>query len=112
MNLGVKYDEKESMAMPKSTSGDKTSYPTLYVSGIKKEGDLPDGEFTFTGKGKLVSKTETNRNGKETYSFEIEVHDLTPTSKAVKSKEKDSGEALDEALTKIETDKSGDMEDE
>lgn len=110
MNLGSKREVYSEPATP-SKNKDEVYYPTLYVSGINKEGDLPDGEFTFTGKAKLVSKTETNRNGKETYSFEIEVMDITPTSKGLKSKGKDSGEALDDAFKEIESEKE-EMDDE
>lgn len=107
MNLGSKREKNPSLVETKS----EVYYPTLFVSGINKEGDLPDGEFTFTGKAKLVSKTETKRNGKETYSFEIEVMELTPTSKGLKSKVKDAGEALDDAFKVIESEKE-EMDDE
>jgi len=39
------------------------------------------------------------------------VMDLTPTSKGLKSKGKDSGEALDDAFKEIESEKE-DMDDE
>lgn len=110
MNLGSKREVYPEAPVSDSKKSE-VYYPTLYVSGINKEGDLPDGEFTFTGKAKLVSKTETNRNGKETYSFEIEVMELTPTSKGLKSKGKDAGEALDDAFKEIESEKE-EMDDE
>jgi len=107
INLGSKRGES-----PMTVSESKGPYyPTLYVSGIDGGADIPDGEFTFTGKAKRISKTETERNGKETCSFELEVMELTPTSNGVKSKGKDSGEALDDALNEIESAKEDSTED-
>ena len=107
INLGSKPSE---VSKPMSTSKGPY-YPTLYVSGIDGNAEIPDGEFTFTGKARRISKTETERNGKETCSFELEVMELTPTSKGSKSKAKDAGDSLDEAFTEIESAKE-DMTEE
>jgi hypothetical protein len=85
---------------PKTDSkAPKVYYPSLYVSGIDALDGLPDGEFTFTGKGKVVSKTESTRDGKKTCSCDIEIHAIKPDGKA---KEPTAAEGLDAALSDAE----------
>jgi len=83
----------------------KVSYPTLYLGDVPELGDLPEGVFTFTATGRVVSYTETNREGKKKCSCEIEVHSIEPKSK-VKSK------GLAEALDDIEEGKGAEDDDE
>ena len=102
MDLGVKHEPVKAMIAKEDTK--KKSYPTLYVNGIE-ENELPEGEFSFTGKGKVVSSTESTRNGKKVCSFELEVMEIEPDQKAkkkAKSEKKDGADGLDGALGEIE----------
>lgn len=78
-------------------------YPTLHVGNIEGVADLPSGEFDFTGRGKVVHKSVSERNGKKSYSCEIEVHHMTPTK--ADGSEDEGG--LDKALEDIESQKTG-----
>ncbi len=106
IDLGSKPSEMKT-EMP---SKDSTYYPSLRIDNVEGLDDLPEGEFTFTGKGKLVSYTESMRNGKSTCSCEIEVHSIKPSTKKAKPV-KDGGERLDESLDKIAKHKMDDTED-
>lgn len=112
MNLGVKHTPTKVLMAKEDTS--KKSYPTLYVSGIE-ENELPEGEFSFTGKGKVVSSTESTRNGKKVCSFELEVMEIEPDQKAkkkAKAEKKDGSDGLAGALDEIEKKKSAPESDE
>ncbi len=103
IDLGKKYGEE--MAASKPMDSKKVSYPTLYISGVDDLSGI-EGEFTFTAKGKVVSCTESTRDGKTNYSCELEVHSITPQGKA----KKDSGESLDEAMDTIAADKEAEVD--
>ncbi len=103
IDLGKKYSDMQGKVAEEPK--DKTSYPTLFVSHDSGDGsgldELPDGEFEFTGKGRVVSYKEDMKNG--TCSCEIEVMGITPsTKKAKKTKTSEDGlsEALDEVVKK------------
>ncbi len=104
IDLGSKPSEMKS-EMP---AKDSTYYPTLRINNAEGLDNLPDGEFTFTAKGKLVSYSEDIKNG--TCSCEIEIHSISPSTKKAK-KVKDGGERLDESLDKIAKHKMDDTED-
>ncbi len=106
IDLGSKPSE-DKMAMP---SKDSAYYPSLHINNVDGLDNLPDGEFTFTGKGKLISYTESMRNGKNTCSCEIEVHSIKPLDEGSK-KSKDGGDRLDESLDEIANHKMNDAED-
>jgi hypothetical protein len=73
---------------------DKAYYPSMHVSGV----DLKDGDEVLI-KGVVTSCTSSSRNGKKTYSCEVE-------GKSMKVVPKGGGEdKLDAALTKIEKSK-------
>lgn len=91
-------------------------YPTLYVSEVQGLDDLPTGEFTFTGKGKVLTKTEKQSTDGTSYSCEIEVHSISPQGgskkKAAKADAADSlGAALDTIAKKKVTPVQDDSED-
>lgn len=86
-------------------------YPSINLHDVEGLEELPEGEFTFTGKGKVVSYTESMRDGKESCSCEIEIHSIKPSTKKVK-KEKDAGERLDASFDKIAKKKSDAYDDE
>ena len=88
VDLGKSYDGPKAMPVKES----KKSYPTLYVSDVG-ELDLPSGEFMICGKAKVVSRTETERDGKETCSYEIEIRSFGSCE--------DEGGGLDGAMKKI-----------
>lgn len=104
IDLGSKPQEIGKASTP---SEDKTYYPTLRISNVEGLDDLPDGEFTFTAKGEVVSHSEDLKNG--TCSCEIEIHSISPNAKKVK-KVKDAGERLDDSLDKIAKHKIDDYE--
>lgn len=88
VDLGKSYDGPKAIPVKES----KKSYPTLYVSDVG-ELDLPSGEFMICGKAKVVSRTETERDGKETCSYEIEIRSFGSCE--------DGGDGLDGAMKKI-----------
>ncbi len=93
------------MAEVGAKSAPKTSYPTVFISHKVGSGleSLPDGEFEFSGRGQVVSHKENMKDG--TSQTEIEIISIKPSStKAKKAKAPEDG--LDEALTKISSDKS------
>jgi hypothetical protein len=107
IDLGKTFSKEDCMAM--DPCKDKSvHYPTLYVSGIDDvEIDaLPEGEFTFTAKAKLLSSTESFRDGKRTYSCEIEIQSIKPEGGSRKKKSKSTEESLDEAFSETEKKKS------
>lgn len=102
MNLGSKISVKEMTAEP--AKSDKVVYPTLYMSDVKGMEKLPDGGFSFTGKGRVVSMTHNKKAG--TCSCEIEIMDLTPEGKSKSTK------GLEDSLDEIEESKAVEVEDE
>lgn len=112
-NNGIDLGSKpaKEMAEVKMAPDKKVYYPSIRVNDAEGLDELPEGEFTFTGTGKVVSYTESVRDGKETCSCEIEIHNIKPSTKKTK-KSKDAGERLDESLDKIAKKKSNDYDDE
>jgi hypothetical protein len=101
INLGKKSGSDCCEPMPEKKSS-KVHYPTLYVSGVEGADELPEGEFTFTGKARVVSKTETTRDGKENCSCEIEIMEMggfAASGKKTKSLEEDLDEMEEEKET-------------
>jgi hypothetical protein len=101
IDLGKKYGGKNDTMISDSPK-EHVDYPTLFIrhdigdkSGLD---EIPDGEFEFTAKGRLVRYTEDLKNG--TCSCEIEVLSIKPSSRKVK-KAKSSEDSLDEALTEV-----------
>lgn len=110
IDLGKSYDEAKTEALPESKG--KTHYPSFYISDVEGLDDLPDGEFTFTGRGEVSSSTKTvDSEGNTSYSCEIEIHEITPKGgvKSAKSKP-DSGELLDSKMSEIENAKEDSAE--
>ncbi len=111
-NDGIDLGSKpaKEMSEAKISPAKEVYYPSINVRDAEGLDDLPEGEFTFTGKGKVVSYTESMRDGKESCSCEIEIHSIKPSTKKTK-KTKDGGERLDESLDKIAKHKMNDVED-
>lgn len=91
-------------------SESKTYYPTLRINDVPGLDDLPEGEFTFTAKGKLASYSENLKDG--TCSCEIEIHSITPVAQKSAKKSKPADERLDESLDKIAQDKADAYEED
>jgi hypothetical protein len=106
MDLGTSL-EKTSSPMGEESGKSKKYYPSIHISGVKGLEDLPDGEFEFTGKGRVVSMTHNKKAG--TCSCEIEVMDLEAGDKAESADLEDS---LDKVLTDKEESKNSEMEEE
>jgi len=114
IDLGKEYGKTEMMAKTKAEP--KVDYPTLYVSGVDKL-ELPDGEFDFSGRGKVVSKTESTRDGKTTCSYEIQVMGIEPEGAAEgkdknETSEVEGDERLDKELTKLSQQKDMSAEED
>lgn len=91
----------------------KVYYPSLYINGTESL-NLPDGEFTFTARGRKVSETERidKVSDKEEYSCEIEVMGIddikaakesdkkAPKEKGKKSSDEDLNAAFSEEAKK------------
>lgn len=99
----------EKLGKPEVAKDPKVYYPTLHLNNIEGLDDLPEGEFTFTGKGKLVSYSENLETG--TCSCELEIRSISPSSKKVK-KSKDAGERLDDSFDEIAKNKADAYDEE
>jgi hypothetical protein len=101
IDLGKNYGE---IASPQVSEKGK-HYPNLYINDV--EGlDLEIGDISFTAKGKVVGVTERkDKNGKETYTCEIEIHSITP------SQEIEIEDVFDK-VAKKKASKMSEMEDE
>jgi hypothetical protein len=93
MDLGTSIEKTES-PMGEANGKGKKYYPSIHISNVKGLEDLPDGEFEFTGKGRVVSMTHNKKAG--TCSCEIEVMDLEAGEV---TEEADLEDSLDKALT-------------
>lgn len=102
IDLGKKYNMGGDMPAMDKKPKETISYPTLFVSHDMKDGsglnELPDGEFEFTGKARIVSYKENMKDG--TCQCEMEVMAIKPSTKKAK-KTKSSEDSLDEALTEV-----------
>ncbi len=109
VDLGSKPSEAKSMEIPK----DKVYYPSIHLDDVYELDDLPDGEFYFTGKGKVTRHTETeDEDGTRHCSCDIEIQGIKPTGSAAPAKKaKDSGDMLSEKLDEMESSKEADSED-
>jgi hypothetical protein len=105
MSMSIDLDQKDSYPeVVKNTADTRKYFPTFRYSG--KELDLPDeGEMTI--RFKVVERTESERDGKKTCSYTIEVQsieDVEEESDDSPTKSYDeAGSALDkivEALSK------------
>lgn len=84
----------ESATTPAKLSN-KAYYPTLSLSDVYQLDDLPDGEFSFQGVGKVVSHSEsTGDDGVRHCSCTIEIFKIKPLGKA-------QPESLEDALDGI-----------
>lgn len=106
IDLGQKYDPK---AATVEAAGPHVNYPTMFITHkMDKNGNaldsLPDGEFEFTGKGKIVSYKEDKKAG--TCSCEIEVTAIKPSTTKEK-KAPSSEDGLNSALDKVAAKKMG-----
>lgn len=96
IDLGKTSDLK---SFPEKTGKNKKYYPSIYISGVPGL-EVEVGDITFLAKGKVVSCTETKRNGEDaSYSCEIELH-------GIDVKEYDASDDIDEAMDKISKKKS------
>lgn len=86
----------------------EASYPTFFVGGVDGIENLPDGDFDFSGKGRVSScKEVTDRTGKKVYSCEIEVYEITPEDGGKSpTPKKDSGDMLSAKMDEIAQKKS------
>ncbi len=94
IHLGKK-PESITKAMPMRESP-KMYYPSAHISGVEGM-DVEDGDEVLM-KGKVTSCTTSSRDGKKTYSCEVEVTHL-------KVDGSESSGGLDKALSKIEKEK-------
>ncbi len=104
IDLGKTYPKIEQAAKPMDAK--KVNYPTLHISDVDGLDGLPDGDFTFTGVGNVVVRTETTRNGEDYCSYEIEIKSIKPMESGKTKK------GLDEALDEIADEKSKTIEAE
>lgn len=102
INLGTAPQESE-MKPAMASDKPKTRYPSMRVTGKKELDSLPEGHFHFIGKGKVVHRSSTQREGEpESVSHEIEVHSMKPIKK-----QNEPAKNLDEQMTKVAKKKMG-----
>jgi len=107
INLGTAPQESE---IRPATPSDKpkTRFPSMRVTGKKELDDLPEGHFHFIGKGKVVHRSSTQREGEpESVSHEIEVHSMKPIKKP-----DGAAKNLDEQMNKVAKKKMGASDDD
>lgn len=91
-----------SQSEPKKT---KMSYPSLYISDLKESIEMPDsGEATI--KFKVVERRETERDGKTSCSYDLEVQDISFLGKTSSKKEESADDAVEKGLAEAESKKS------
>jgi hypothetical protein len=82
IDLGCGLDSPSSPMT--ASESPKKSYPCFYFTCDEKI-DLPDGDFTFTAKGRKIESSENTRDPEEPrYRYEIEVHGFKPMGGAKK----------------------------
>lgn len=74
MDLGKSLDNKFAPPAAVNEVKGKKYYPSVHISDIKGLDKLPDGEFEFTGKGRVVSMTHNKKAG--ICSCELEILEL------------------------------------
>jgi len=57
----------------------KVYYPNVYISNVKGL-KLPEGDFEFTGRARVTSKTENMKD--ETCSYDLELMSITPNGES------------------------------
>lgn len=109
IDLGVMRPDYGSVE-PVAASSDKDLpkkkvYPSIYISDLEDEPDIPDsGEAVI--RYKVIEKCETERDGKKTCSYDIEIHEMSPTSKSSSSsKDSDSDDEIERGLSRAESEK-------
>lgn len=80
---------------------DKPYYPTVYVSDVDADEELPVGQKVKL-EGVVVQCSETERQGqKKRYSFEIEIHSAESDGKS-EPKKKNQSESYDDDREAVE----------
>lgn len=79
----------------------KPYYPCVYISNNPKISEIPE-EGTAIITYKKVSETESNRNGKHSYSCDIEIMTFEPTGKAKSKPQKPVEQSVDENMNEAE----------
>jgi hypothetical protein len=88
MKLGAKL---HSMLKPVSMDEEKIDYPDLHVHDAPKElWDAPE-KGTATVKYHIVNRSQAKRDGKDSYSCTIEIHDFEPEKKKEEPKKRSYG---------------------
>lgn len=105
IDLGCGLD---SPAMPITASDSpKKSYPCFCFT-CDEEIELPDGEFTFSAKGRKVEDSENTRDEKNPrYRYEIEVHGFKPMGGSKKDGMVSMADAFKAGLNKKMAEKMG-----
>lgn len=106
INLGQKYSDPCCAPLCDKASSEppKEHYPSVYLSG-EEAYDLPESG-TMTVRFKRVSRSETEREGKERHEVTLDLLEITSVKSDKKSEDSDSPEAaLDKLRAALEKDK-------
>ena len=76
IDLGYEYPERAIASAPPEETKSEKHYPSLYISNCPELMGLEDGEAIITYK--VVSRTESERKGKEDCSLELEITSIKP----------------------------------
>lgn len=105
IDLGtMRPDYSAEILVPEGASSEsdrpqKKFYPSLYISDLSEKLELPDSG-TATVTFKVVERRETERDGKKTCSYDLEIQDMTPTSES--GSKKSSDDEIEEGLSAAE----------
>lgn len=101
ISLGVERPDYGSpeVAAPEEPKKTKLAYPSLYISDLKESIEMPDsGEATI--KFKVVERRETERDGKTSCSYDLEVQDISFS--AEKAEESSADDEIEKGLAEAE----------
>lgn len=100
IKLGQKINCGSPVEISMSEDVEKEVYPSLYIR-TEEEIKLPEGRFKFSGEGKVIEKIEKDKDGKECYSYEIEVYAMQPEGKVKDEEEEELGmESMADAFSR------------
>jgi len=90
------------ISAPEEPKKTKMVYPSLYISDLKESIEMPDsGEATI--KFKVIERRETERDGKTSCSYDLEVQDISfAAGKPGKTPSKSDDDEIESGLAEAE----------
>lgn len=115
INLGITekvpvYSDSKPHPAKDAKVEEKTYYPTAHIR-LDKKAKFPEGEFNFSGTGKIIEKCErTNREGKDSCTYELEIRELNAGGIKSGDEEPSATDSLKSAIKKAASEKASSKE--